>query len=292
MDVYRKEPLPAIYTKIPFVRESNPILIADCHEDLPRLRKLQGIAAGNNCISQFQWDHAWFVKAEIPDDIGTLDGTSDVVIKWRVFYWKLWDVESLVKDWEPAEAVLLTSAGISDDFLDSLAHPTSCLDMLRQTEVLFNGGYQLEPRIVSAIKQIEAPLTASNKLREMKQLKPVAKSRSSKAIGKSRVRPKLRDTILRRDNFRCIFCGKNSSNTELEVHHIISRSVINKLGLDPTLQMAPENLCVTCFNCNRGKRDNLPREDIQYYCRAFLDREHPNHGLLVHLTKISELQTL
>ena len=208
MDVYRKELLPAIYTQIPFVRESAPMLIVDCHEDLPRLQKLQGIIAGNNCISQLQWDHTWFVKAGIPDDIGTLDGTSNIVIKWRVFYWKLWDVESLVTDWKPTEAVLLTSAGIGNDFLDSLAHSTSCLDMLHQTEVLFNSRYQLKPRIASAIKQIEASLTASNKLRTIKQLKPITKSRSSKAIGKSRVRPKLHNAILGRDNFRCIFCAK------------------------------------------------------------------------------------
>ena len=95
MDVYRKKPLPAIYTQLGFVRESGPFLIADCPEDLPRLQQLQKIVAGNACLSEIEWSHAFFVKAAaIPDDVLIRDGTSDAVIKWVVFYWKLYDAES------------------------------------------------------------------------------------------------------------------------------------------------------------------------------------------------------
>ena len=297
MDVYRKKPLPAIYTQLGFVRESGPFLIADCPEDLPRLQQLQKIVAGNACLSEIEWSHAFFVKAAaIPDDVLIRDGTSDAVIKWVVFYWKLYDAESLVTDHRPSEAVRLATAEISTDFLDSLAHPTSCLPMLRKTEDLFNAngrkGYELEPRIATAIKEIEKPLIASLKLRVMKQLRPTANAGSSKATVNPQVPPKLRETILRKNNYRCIFCGKNSSDTKLEVNHIIPRNLINRLNLNSGLHTAPENLCVTCFSCNRGKSDNLATEDIEYYRDAFLNPEHPNHGLLVHLTKISELQAL
>ena len=103
---------------------------------------------------------------------------------------------------------------------------------------------------------------------------------------------KLRDTILRTSNYRCTFCGKDSSAEALEVHHIIPRNLIKRLGLNHGLHKAPENLCVACFSCNRGKSDNLTPEDIEYYRAVFSKPEHPNHDLLVHLAKISELQAL
>ena len=295
MDVYRKKPLPAIYTQLGFVRELGPCMIVDCPEDLSRLQQLQKIVAGDACVSEIEWTHGLFVKAAIPDDVLMREGTSGTVIEWRIWWWKLWDAQhaqSLVTDRWPAEAVRLTDAGIGTDFLNLLAHPTSCLPMLRQTEVLFSKGYELKPEIAAAIKEIEEPLIASMKLRAMKRLKLIANSGSAKAIGNPQVPPKLRDTILRQNNYRCMFCGKNSSDAALEVHHIISRNLINKLHLDPALHVDPENLCVTCFRCNRGKSDNLTTEDIEYYRAAFSNPEHPNHNLLSYLTKISELQTL
>ena len=304
MDVYRKEPLPVIYTQLGFVRELGTCMIADCPEDLSRLQQLQKIVAGEACVSEIEWSHGLFIKAAIPDDVLMREGTSGTVIEWRIWWWKLWDAQyaqSLVADRWPAEAVRLTDAGIGTDFLDSLAHPTSCLPMLRQAEVLFssdNGrykGYQLKPVAAAAIKEIENSLIASMKLDAMKRLKLTANSGSSKAIGNPQVRPKLRDTILRKNNYRCMFCGKNPSDAavKLEVHHIISRNLIKKLHLDPALHADLEhNLCVTCFSCNRGKSDNLTTEDIEYYRAAFSNPEHPNHNLLPYLTKISELQTL
>ena len=296
--MYRKTPLPIIYTRLGFLRKSGTCMIADCPEDLPRLQQLQDIVAGNSCLSEIEWSYALFVKAEFPDDVLEAKGTSDVVIKWRVFYWKLWDAESLVTDHRPAEAVCLTNAGIRTDFVNSVAHSTSCLPMLRVTEDLFESadgtkkGYQLNSEMAVAIKQIEKPLFASMKLRVLKQLKPTAKGRSSKASGNPQVPLKLRDTILRKNKYRCILCGRNSSDTKLEVNHIIPRNLINKLNLDSGLHTAPENLCATCFDCNRGKSDNLATEDIEYYRDAFSNPGHPNHGILLHLTKISELQTL
>ena len=303
MDVYRKEPLPAIYTELGFVRKSAPFILADCPEDLSSLRKLQSVAAGDACVSKLEWSHTFFVKAELPDDIATRDGSSDTVIKWRVFYWKLWDAQSLVKDSRPTEAISYEDAGIDADYLDSLAHPTSCLSMLRQTQNLFesdNGrskGYELKSGMVAAIKEIEKPLIASVKLRTIKQgmklRKPTTTSQSTKTSSEPQLSPKLRNEILQKNNYRCMFCGNGvSDGARLEVHHIISRSLINKLHLDPTLLKNPKNLCAACFSCNRGKSDNLTTKDIEFYLNAFSKPEHPNHGLLRYLRKISELQTI
>ena len=297
MDVYRKRPLPVIYTRLGFVRAPSSVgLVADCPEDMPRLRKLQRIVAGDICVSEIQWDYAFFVKLDIPHDIVTLDGTSDAVIQWRIFHWKLYDVESLVRgDHNPAEAVSLKRAGIDTEILDSLAHPTSCIPFLHKVETLFSKGnykgYRLKPEIASAIKEIEDPLIAALELKDMKRrMKPRRNQWQPKVAGTPQLRLELRDRILRKNKYRCLFCGKGSLDTELEVHHIIPRNLIKKLHLDPALHTSPENLCVTCFSCNRGKSDSLAKEDIEYYLDAFSSPVHLNHDLLPYLRKISELQ--
>lgn len=293
MDVYRQNPLPVIYTRLDFIRAPSSVgVIADCPEDLPRLRKLQSIVAGDTCVSEIEWEYAFFIKLNIPHHIVTLNGTSDAVIQWRVFHWKVYDAESLVRDTHnPAEAVSLESAEIDNEFLNSLAHPTSCIPLLRQAEAYFSKGYELRPKIASAIKEIETPLIAALKLREMKRrMKPKRNQRQPRVVERLQLSLKLRDRILRKGRYRCLFCSKGPPDMELEVHHIIPRNLINKLHLDSALHTAPENLCVTCFNCNRGKSDSLAKEDIKFYLDKFSNPVHPNHDLLPYLRKISNLQ--
>ena len=292
MEVYRKNPIPVIYTELGFVRAAPPSILADCPEDLPRLQLLQSVAGGQSCVSELERPYWLIVKAELPDDIFVRNGNSWEVIEWRVYFWKLWDAESLVNDSQPAEAIRLADAGVNAQFLNSLAHPTSCLPMLRETQKVFGEGYKLRPKTVAALERIETPLIAGLKLNTMKQLKPAANSRLHNVTGDPQISPKLRDTILRRGNYRCLFCGQDSSIIALEVNHIIPRNLINKLHLASALHTAPENLCVTCRDCNRGKCDNLTSEDIEYYRNAFSNQGHPNHDLLPHLTKLSELQAL
>jgi len=57
----------------------------------------------------------------------------------------------------------------------------------------------------------------------------------------------LRYEILRRDKFKCVICGKNASETILEIDHVIPVSQGGK-----TIK---QNLQTLCFDCNRGKRD-------------------------------------
>lgn len=299
MDVYRKNPVPVIYTHIEFVRAPCPRMRADCRDDLPLLQQLQSIAAGHACVSVLECDspHTLIVKAEFPDDILSRDGTSGQVIEWRVFQWKLWDAESLLTNRHPpAEAVHPAVAGIDPEFLESLADPSSCLKMLRETEDTFDSGtrkgYELHPETADAIAVIEKQLIARLNLKSMKLLKPSIRPTRAKLASVPQVSAVLRNSILQRGNYRCIFCGQDSSLTALEVNHVIPRSLINKLQLDAALHTAPENLCVTCFNCNRGKSDNLATTDIAYYRAAFSNPTHPNHSVLLHLTKISELQSL
>ncbi len=292
MDVYRQAALPAMYTELEFVRRSPLAISVDCPEDLPLIRRMQRVVAGDTCLSEFERLHWLIVKAEIPDDLSALDGTSGTRIEWRYFYWKLWDVESLVTNSRPAEAVDLGDAAIDIGFLKAKgrALPKSCLPMLRQTQIMMNGGYELRPDVEAAIDEKEKPLLASIRLSKMKP-SGLANTGPTKPHHNSPIPPKLRKRVLRRDGYRCVFCGKGSTYTPLEVDHIIPRGLIRKLDLDSTLHDSAKNLCTTCFSCNRGKSDNLAREDVDYYRNVFSDPQHPNHSLLPYLMNISDMQS-
>lgn len=58
---------------------------------------------------------------------------------------------------------------------------------------------------------------------------------------------RLRFMILRRDNFRCQYCGRSpkEDGVKLAVDHIVP---VSKGGTDE-----PENLLTSCTDCNRGK---------------------------------------
>ena len=296
MNSCRTSPLPVLYTKLRFVRFSSAWRIfADCPEDLPYLHRVQSVAQGHTCVAQLEQSHELLLKAEFPADILERDGSSEEVIRWRAYCWKLWDVHSLIGDRHlPAEAIQISEAGVDFHFIGSLAHPISCLPMLRKTQEVFPQGYTLTQEIASALERMETPLIASLQLHamKMKQLKPAANSSSRPIPTHPRISSSLRDEILRRDGYRCIFCGQGSSEASLEVNHIIPRSLIDKLHLGSSLHTSPHNLCVACFACNRGKRDNLRAEDIGYYRSRFSDKGHPNHDILPHLKKLSELQDL
>lgn len=64
---------------------------------------------------------------------------------------------------------------------------------------------------------------------------------------------KLRFSILKRDNFRCVYCGKSSKdNVTLHIDHIEPKSKKGKLTYD--------NLVTACYECNEGKKDVLLSE--------------------------------
>jgi hypothetical protein len=56
---------------------------------------------------------------------------------------------------------------------------------------------------------------------------------------------KIRSEVLKRDSFKCQYCGQDSDTTRLEVDHI---KPVTKGGTNDIL-----NLITSCFECNRGK---------------------------------------
>lgn len=61
---------------------------------------------------------------------------------------------------------------------------------------------------------------------------------------------KKRFDVFERDGFKCVYCGRLSSdNCELQVDHVHPKS---KGGLDEL-----DNLVTSCFECNIGKSDRI-----------------------------------
>ena len=78
--------------------------------------------------------------------------------------------------------------------------------------------------------------------------KRIRKSKKKLKTGKKRSRyipVSTRVDVLRRDNYRCVFCGVSSKKVELEIDHIVhfSKGGSNKIN----------NLQTLCSDCNRGK---------------------------------------
>jgi len=59
----------------------------------------------------------------------------------------------------------------------------------------------------------------------------------------------LRFKIFKRDGFACQYCGNTPPATVLEIDHI---TPVSKKGTDDE-----DNLLTSCFECNRGKGDEL-----------------------------------
>lgn len=69
---------------------------------------------------------------------------------------------------------------------------------------------------------------------------------ANKSINRQRkVPPQLRFRILKRDHFRCVFCGRTSDQTKLHVDHIVP---VSKGGRND-----PNSLATSCEECNLGK---------------------------------------
>ncbi|MEA5592919.1 HNH endonuclease [Rivularia sp. UHCC 0363] len=55
----------------------------------------------------------------------------------------------------------------------------------------------------------------------------------------------IRVSVLHRDKYKCVFCGRNAKQVQLEVDHIIAFSKGGSSNLN--------NLQTLCIDCNRGK---------------------------------------
>ncbi len=71
----------------------------------------------------------------------------------------------------------------------------------------------------------------------------------SRRIGRQHIPFHVRMRIVRRDNYTCQHCGKHLLDDEVEFDHIIP---VSKGG-----SSEEHNLRLTCYDCNRDKKDNF-----------------------------------
>lgn len=65
---------------------------------------------------------------------------------------------------------------------------------------------------------------------------------------------RLRFSILKRDHFRCVYCGAEAKDARLEIDHVVPRC---EGGTDD-----PQNLVTACWLCNAGKGGIPIYEDV------------------------------
>lgn len=292
MDILRRKPIPLIYANMPFVRESPVARFVDCQEDYELMTEMQAVARGEQCISSMEGASSIRLKCVFPDDILDRKGTSNDLLEWKEYYWRLYDVECMVSKRYPHEAVTFKEAGISQSYVDQIVNRTSCIPLLRHVEIMesdWKHGYRLEPKMIDAIQIIEAKLFAEYDLQCAKGTRKATRLMLSTPKRKS-ISAKLRNRVLSLDHYRCIFCGQGQDAGPLEVNHIIPVSLISRLNLDRALIDADWNLCTACFSCNRAKSDELTKEDIEYYLSRFLAPMHRNHQVSSYLKSIKDMQ--
>jgi 5-methylcytosine-specific restriction endonuclease McrA len=102
------------------------------------------------------------------------------------------------------------------------------------------------PSEVAANSPLPKPRSKSRLDAWLKNKRKKTGPRKRKAISNGK-----RFNIFNRDNFRCTYCGRSSSEdgVKLEVDHIIP---VAKGGKN-----TEENLTTACYECNRGKNTKL-----------------------------------
>jgi 5-methylcytosine-specific restriction endonuclease McrA len=292
MNIIRQQKIPLIYTELSFIRKSPPCILTDSEADMNMLKELQSIARGELCLSANENSHELRILDVFPDNIIDLEGCSGEIIEWHYYFWKIYDVESLYTDRLPGEAVEISSLPIVINQIEELGITKSCIPLLKNTEKRFNYSdydqgkrYELGSDLLSKIKVREDRLFAIQKASTLK-------TQRNRTTQRKPLSPSQKRSILERDNFKCIFCGKSSQNTTLEVDHAIPLSLIKRLDLDKSLEYADFNLSTTCSECNKGKSDFLSRQTISYYMDMFKMDSHPNHDLIEYLNVIKDIQNI
>lgn len=110
--------------------------------------------------------------------------------------------------------------------------------------------------IRDVINQSKPPKPAKSSKPKKSVVKNTESDLNSKTTKRSRYIPaSVRVSVLTRDNYKCIFCGRSSQQVVLEVDHIkpFSKGGSNHIN----------NLQTLCMDCNRGKGNRILKNDLK-----------------------------
>src|SRR5690606_9964735 len=95
------------------------------------------------------------------------------------------------------------------------------------------------------------------------------------------VNKRLRFEILKRDGFRCTYCGASPTEAELHVDHVLPAS----LGGADTA----ENLTTACADCNEGKGSSTATDEmVAQVDTAIAAEQAARQQVAVRLARYSE----
>jgi len=285
--VIRKNPIPAIYFELDWIEKQwwEESYLDDTPENWGYIKKLQEVISGKRCVSDIEDTYKRFcISAEYPEDVMDLTGRSgkSVIINQKTYFWLKYHPLTLIGVDIPHEFNKLEEAGITDEIINNISINKSCIPILKDYSIYKEiPGFSKES--CKKIKEKEEKLFALRRLTDTKCKRKTRNKHTSRSI----ITPSLRMEILLRDKMKCQFCGEDD---QLQVHHIIPVSIIEKLGLHNRLNTTKENLITICRNCNVGLSDKLNKETIDIYIGEFKNKNHPNYDICGMLNKIKELQ--
>ncbi|HEY9634388.1 MAG TPA: HNH endonuclease [Coleofasciculaceae cyanobacterium] len=91
----------------------------------------------------------------------------------------------------------------------------------------------------------KADKPAKQKTKKPAATRSQSKSKLDKEKRSRHIPASVRVSVLHRDGYKCVYCGRSAKQVQLEVDHIVAFSTGGSND--------PSNLQTLCFDCNRGK---------------------------------------
>ena len=269
-------------------------MFVDCAEpeDQKLIALYQDILAGRKDVSSLDNEYGLTLAVDIPKAVLEANGTSDRLFGVACYSWRFYDINYLLKDSKPGEAVPIGDAGFSEDDLVALGKPDQYLAYVRNLEEYAGEpkGHYFPVELEKQSMEFERKHSAKVRLRQKLLGLRSPRSRGLGDTSRPAVPEGTRNEVLQFHDYCCVFDGRTRPEFPIHVHHIIPQRLIERLSLPARLFTARENLVACCSGCNIAKSDELSKADVRFYLSKFSGEFHPNNPLLPFLQRIRDLQ--
>jgi hypothetical protein len=269
---------------MPWVRNEGRWHFVDCldPDDRQSILTLKAILRGEMDVREFDSEFVFVLALDMPEHVGTCDGTTGRSVFVEPFKWDVSDVAFLVEENRPIHHPSISEAGFSKKDLLRLANPRhSAVDYIEDLEI--HAGYKKGHYLGSGGKdrliELEKSLAAKIRLFQKRdQLSDYLRAPQKVDVS---IGGKIRNNVLQDHEYACIFCGKARPDVALHVHHVIPRGIVKKLQLDEGLYTCRWNLVCACVECNLAKSDNLAAQDLRFFIKQIESGSLANNRMLL-----------